>query len=189
MKTCQNCNEKLEENSQSCSNCGKAYSKVEQNESFKKELVGIKGWLILVGFGVLISPLRLFFVLSQVYPPLFQEITWQQLFLPSSEAYNFAFTILLLSETIFNFLMIIASLYLIYLFFTKKTSFPKLYIAILAVSIIFVPIDALLVSWVFPEVEAFDNDTVKELTRSIISGAIWIPYMLISERVKATFTN
>ena len=178
MKTDENSNVTVEENTH----------KIE-NEISQKELVGIKGWLILVGFGVLLSPVRLFFELSQVYLPLFQDGTFQQMILPSSEAYNFPFSMVLLGETIFNLFMIGASLYLIYLFFTKKASFPKLYILILAMTIIFIPLDALLVSWIFPEIEAFDSDTVREITRAVIGGAIWIPYMLVSERVKATFVE
>jgi len=185
MQVCKKCNSELEENSRSCINCGEEYNKEEKTN----ELVGIKGWLILVGFGVLLSPLKLFYELSEAYLPLLQEDTWQQLVFPSSEGYNIDLSLVLLGETIFNLLMIMASIYLIYLFFTKKTSFPKLYILILVVSILFIPIDALLVSFIFPEIEAFDSDTVRELIRSVVAGTIWIHYMLISERVKATFVN
>ena len=38
-----------------------------------------------------------------------------------------------------------------------------------------------------PEEEIFDPDTLNNLIRSIICGAVWVPYMLIARRVKATF--
>jgi hypothetical protein len=33
----------------------------------------------------------------------------------------------------------------------------------------------------------FDPETAKEFFRSLISMAIWVPYMLVSQRVKNTF--
>ena len=38
-----------------------------------------------------------------------------------------------------------------------------------------------------PEEEIFDPDTLNTLIRSIICGIVWVPYMLVSKRVKATF--
>jgi hypothetical protein len=95
----------------------------------------------------------------------------------------------LAGEMFFNSLMILASLYLIYLFFTKKSFFPKLYIWTLVFSLIFIPLDAILVSSIFPNIEVFDAETMKEIGRTVIVSLVWIPYMLISKRVKATFVN
>ena len=33
----------------------------------------------------------------------------------------------------------------------------------------------------------FDPDTTKEFVRTLIGALIWIPYMLMSQRVKETF--
>lgn len=85
--------------------------------------------------------------------------------------------------------MVVASICLIYLFFLKHYLFPKLYIGIVAASLIFIPLDAWIVTRVFPGTPMFDPDTTKEFMRSFIAGVIWVPYMLVSERVKITFVE
>jgi len=50
-------------------------------------------------------------------------------------------------------------------------------------------LDAFAIQLVLPDEPVFDTETTRELYRSIISGIIWIPYMLLSKRVKATFVN
>ena len=63
----------------------------------------------------------------------------------------------------------------------------KFFIFILLINIVFIPLDASLIKVVMPEEEIFDPDTLNTLIRSIICGIVWVPYMLVSKRVKATF--
>ncbi len=187
MKVCKKCNTEIEDNAKFCGTCGEEY--IIQKENIPKSIEGIGGWLILVAIGVVVSPLRLLAELSKTYLPIFKDGTWEALTSPGSEVYNSAFSTLLIGEIFFNSLMLLVSIYLIYLFFAKKSFFPKLYIWIILISLIFIPLDALIVSSIFPDVQAFDAETMKEVGRTVIVGIIWIPYMLISKRVKATFTH
>ena len=50
-------------------------------------------------------------------------------------------------------------------------------------------LDALAIKMVLPNEPIFDPYTVKELFQSIIAASIWVPYMLISKRVEATFVK
>ena len=50
-------------------------------------------------------------------------------------------------------------------------------------------VDAMLGSMVMPDMPAFDPGTTKEVARSVIGCAIWIPYTYLSRRVKNTFIN
>ena len=153
------------------------------------ELRGLGGWLVLVGIGVVTSPIRMLVTLVPTYMPTFEDGTWKALTTVGSESYTPYFGSLLIGEIAFNTLMVAASIYLIYLFFSKHYLFPKLYIGIVAASLIFIPLDAWIVTKVFPDVSMFDPETTKEFMRSLIVGVIWVPYMLVSKRVQATFVE
>lgn len=153
------------------------------------KLKGLSGWLILVGLGVLVSPIRLLVTYIPIYKPIFEDGTWEMLTTVSSEAYDPLWEPLLVGEIAYNSIMFGVSVYLIYLFFSKHYLFPKLYIAIVAVSLVFIPLDAWVVTKILPTEPMFDPDTTKEFMRVVINSLIWIPYMLFSKRVKATFVE
>jgi len=50
-------------------------------------LKGLGGWLILVGIGVVLSPIRLLGLIIQVYKPIFEDGTWEALTTVGSESY------------------------------------------------------------------------------------------------------
>ena len=162
--------------------------KSEATDLENNELKGLSGWLILVGIGVIFSPIRSIRLLF-TYIPIFEDGTWEALTTVGSEVYNSLWAPLFLGEITYNSIMVAASIYLIYLFFSKHYLFPKLYIAIVALSIVFIPLDAWIVTKVLPSEPMFDPETTKEFMRSLVAGIIWIPYMLISKRVKATFVE
>ena len=154
-----------------------------------KSLRGLDGWLALVGIGVVIAPIRLVYSLVSTYKPLFEDGSWEALTTVGSEAYNPAFSSIIIGEVAFNSILILASIVLVYMYFSRHYVFPRLYIGIAAASLVFIPLDAWLVTRAFPSVEMFDPETSKEFARSLIAAVIWIPYMLVSQRVKATFVE
>jgi len=164
-------------------------SELSNNSFENKEYEGLAGWLILVAIGVVLSPVRLFKEIVLIYKPMFEDGTWELLTTEDSEFYNSMWAPLLTGEIIFNSLMLLASLYLVYLFFSKHYLFPKFYIGIVVVSLIFVPLYAWLITIIMPDEPMFDSATSAEMIKSIISAVIWIPYMLVSKRVKATFVR
>jgi hypothetical protein len=63
-----------------------------------------------------------------------------------------------------------------------------------AVLPIYAILDPLAAHLVFPETfptiaDAYDEETMRAVTRSIWSAVVWIPYMMRSERVANTFVN
>ena len=153
------------------------------------ESKGLGGWLILVGIGVTLAPIRMLITYIPAYKTLFEDGTWDALTTAGSQGFNPLFAAFLIGEISYNFIIVIASIYLIYLYFSKNYLFPKLYIAILTVSLLFIPLDAWIVTKLLPGESMFDPETIKEFGRTLISAIIWIPYMLISKRVKATFVE
>jgi len=152
-------------------------------------LEGIKGWLIFVGIGIVLAPLRLAVSINEAFKPLFESGTWEKLTTVGSDSYIPNFQALIVAEGIYNACLMMALIYLIYLFITKSKNFPKLFIAIGVVSVIGLIVDSYLVTLVIASAELFDAETAKELAKTIVGYGVWIPYMLKSERVKNTFVK
>jgi len=88
-----------------------------------------------------------------------------------------------------NSAIVLAHIYLIYLFFSKHYGFPKFYISLIVFSFVFIILDAWAATFVVPDEPMFDPDTIKELSRAAGGVVIWVPYMLMSKRVAATFVE
>ena len=161
----------------------------EKHNAPQNEKRRLGGWLILVGLGVVFSPVRLLMTTLPAYQPLLQSDVWSALTSEDSPAYHPLWGPLLVGEITVNLGIFLASLYLIYLFFTRHWLFPSFYIGIVLTSLVFIPADAWLVSIVLQEQPMFDANTTRELVRTLIGALIWIPYMLMSERVKTTFVK
>lgn len=155
--------------------------------SIEENVEGIGGWLVLVALGVVFSPIRIVLELFSIYSGLFSDGTWEFLTTPSTELYHPLWAPIILGELFINGALVLAWIVAIFLFFSKKRIFPKWYIGILLFTLVFIILDAFSIKVVLPTEPAFDDETAKELVRSIIGCLIWIPYMLVSKRVRATF--
>ena len=150
--------------------------------------LGLGGWLILVGLGLIISPIRIAAIEFTILG-LFLDGTWSAISSSSSEFYNPLLAIMIPLEFIMNLAFIFGFIFLIYLYFTKSSIFPRWFISIYAANLIFILVDAILVRFAVPDQPLFDPDTAKEFLRSLAACAVWIPYVLKSRRVEATFVN
>jgi hypothetical protein len=147
------------------------------------------GWLVLVGIGIVISPFRLVAHLFSAYSSVFSNGAWEILTTPGTEAYSPLWAPLVYGEIAVNGGLVLVTTYIAFLFFSRKKIFPKWYIGTLLFNLLFIFADALVVSFMRPDITVFDADTTKEFGRSLVSALIWIPYMLISKRVKKTFVK
>jgi hypothetical protein len=164
----------------------------EQNEvgtNTAGDLNGLGGWLILVGLGVILAPILLGRFLYTIYRDLFSNGAWSLLTNVSSEYYMPHFGVTVGVESFINLGLFIVSLYLIYLFLSRNKFFPKLFIWLSFFSLVFIIVDAIAVGYVFPTEEAFDSETMREIGKASFRVVVWVPYMMVSKRVKATFIN
>lgn len=153
----------------------------------EKKLEGLGGWLILIGLGIVFSPLKIIALVFSTYSEIFSNDAWEVLTKPGTDAYNPLWGPILIGEILINTILVVAWVFIAFLFFTKKKVFPKWFIGILLFTLIFILIDALAIKLVLPNEPIFDEETAKEFVRTLIISLIWIPYILISKRVKATF--
>ena len=150
---------------------------------------GLGGWLILPAIGLFILPIRLLFSLNNDFLPIFQQGYWEILTTPGSEAYHELWAPLIIFEVIGNIIFVIFDIILIFLFFVKSFRFPVLYIVFLALNLTFVAADLFFANSIPAVAAQNDAESVMQIVRSIIGAIIWIPYFLVSVRVKNTFVK
>lgn len=155
------------------------------NSNFREKNIG--GWLVLPGIGLVLTPVVMLFQLAQ--NGYFQAGIWSVFY---DASYENA-TILTLSmgfELIYNTAFLVFTVLLNILYFQKRTSLPKLIIIFYALNVAVPLLQNIFLSPFLPEElasEINNTENYKEIGRSIIGAAIWIPYFLVSERVKDTF--
>lgn len=147
-------------------------------------LYGVGGWLILVVIGLIASPVRILAMLV----PIYGSIDYASLH-PTMLAF-------VLGEIAINAVVVLWSLANLFLLFNKSAWFPGSWIGYMALSAVFVPADAVVTKFVVDSIgqpmgwdQIFDPETTREVMRSIIGAAVWIPYAFISRRVNVTFLN
>ena len=156
----------------------------------EQNLDGIRGWLILFLITLLVSPIRICLFLYRNFVPLFSDGSFERLTTPTSDVYHPLWMPLLTFEIVCNCLIIVFGLFVLFYLIRKSKKTPKLAIAWLILGFIFVVGDYFFADMI-PLIAAQpeDPETIKEVARSTIGAVIWVPYFLVSKRVKATFTR
>ena len=153
------------------------------------QLVGLRGWLVLVGFGVIIRP---FMLLVQTYPvmkPSFNQDVWELMTIPGTASYQSALGPIIIFETVCNLMMLVSSLLMVLLYFRRKRIFPAVAVAYFTFAAIFSGLDAWSAGHLIATAKADVSKQTAATFQMVAMAAIWIPYMLRSHRVKATFTR
>jgi len=160
-----------------------------QTNQGNKELKGLGGWLILVGIGVLVAPFKTGAVLINTFLPIFSHGMWAILTDPTSNAYHPLWGPYILSEVITNIGLLAASSYMILLFFKKSKSFPKWFMTISVLSLLIIIVDTFAVKLILPGKPVVNLAFIENTTTAFVTCLIWVPYMLVSKRVKSTFVQ
>ncbi len=149
---------------------------------------GIHGWLVLLGIGVAIAPLRL---IVGIFPfAVFLDIDqWRELTTPGNAFYHPFLSLVLIVESAVNIALFFAGCLAAVLFFRKRRTFPVIQISILGFGLAFGLIDYFVCMSMGAAFRDTANDGAKTIIQGCIAAAIWIPYLLVSERVRSTFVR
>jgi len=148
---------------------------------------GIGGWLLLPMLGLFAFPVRVVISLISDYAPIFQDGIWGNLTTPGTEVYHPLWAPTILYEVVLNIAFLAFDLFLLYLLFTKAPRFPKAFVIFAVGNLLFVVSDSVL-AYQIPAVAARGLEGFGgEIFRSLLVAAVWVPYMLVSKRVRNTF--
>jgi len=157
--------------------------------SINKEPLKIGGWLIIIAIGIVITPFKLIYLMITTYPIIFKDGSWEAITTKGNVAFSPFWEPLIITEIVINSILILLSIYLFYLFFAKQSCLPKWYFGTKLFSVLFILVDAFIVTMILPEMKIFDSETIKELASSLFGLFVWSPYLLYSQRSKLTFVN
>ncbi len=159
-------------------------------ESNQENVSGIRGWLILVLIGLLISPIRILLHSYENFWPLYAESLWGEFTRQSSEFYHPAFAGVVVFEIASNAILLITGLLTLYVFLRKSRHTPLVAIIWIALGLVFAVVDTILIRQVpLLAAQVSGLDTFKQIAGPALRAAIWIPYFVVSKRVRATFVR
>jgi len=157
----------------------------------RKQRIGLEGWLAFfvvgTGIGILLGVINL----------LSYGSTFNDLSSASNQATSYvnAISPVLRFEVLTNIISIVLATWLIVLLAQHKKLAKNIAIISLILNILFLTVDY---SWAYSVFSSFDvlqyvstdiNKASGDIGRAIFAALIWIPYFLVSKRVKATLTK
>lgn len=151
--------------------------------------VGLGGWLIIVGIGLCFGQIRILADLATSAGSYFLLDSWEAVASPKGESYHPLFGPLLMFELIANSGIFVMNAYSIVLFFTKRRTFPRIYVALLVCTALLQLADMMLGSQIPAVAKEQNAAAIRDLARAFIGALVWGSYALVSKRVKATFVH
>ncbi len=155
---------------------------------YNPQATGLGGWMIVVAIGVFLRPLISILSIPSTLFEIDQSL-WVALGNPENEAFDPLWHPALLFGGVATPAFLAFEILIIVLFVRKRTSFPYLLALYFGLSILSTSLTACFSTLI----DGFDQPARAEryanAFRTIVAGAIWAPYCLISRRSRQTFTQ
>lgn len=162
---------------------------ISSQENARSERPKIRGFLIFVAFGLVLSFLQNLAVLVQSLAPFRGEV-WEKLTTPGFSAYHPSWKPAIVFGMISSSVTLAATVISLVLFFRKHRFFPTF--VVVAIPVIFVLMLAgYYLEGLVPAIATSPGHDEERHTLIIrfLAMHVWIPYFLTSERVKRTFVR
>lgn len=160
---------------------------------------GLGGWLVLPIIGLFATCLMSIAWMFTNAIPLFQSDAWGNLTSSDSSLYLSWFAPTILFETFVNAVLIVLPVVLLVFLFQKRSILPRLISGFYAFVLVTAVLDAIAMitfgitsirdAGFFEAAQAMADQTMQSLVQALYGAAIWIPYFLVSKRVKNTFVE
>jgi hypothetical protein len=149
-------------------------------------LRGLGGWLVIPGFGLVVTPIAVLVTLSSGIESYAAD-NWALLTTFGGESYNALWAPVLLFELVSQIGVFVFGILLTILFFRRRSSVPSLYIGFQLISTVQLIVDQVLVNSI-PQA-AVGAANAGQAIGSVLGAMIWIGYFMKSERVRNTFVE
>jgi hypothetical protein len=153
------------------------------------DLQGLGGWLILLGIGLLLTPLIRIRLLAKS-GVVYSTSSWRTITDPAG-GYDSLLAPILLYELFFQLTLLVFSLLLIVLYFRKKRTFPTVLIAYLLFQFVVFTVDEVLVKTRSGKTVTTNAraPAMPAMAQTMVPLIVWGLYVSRSKRVKMTFLN
>lgn len=145
---------------------------------------GLGGWLVLPGLGLIATPFFAVFTLVSNLEAWTAD-TWANLTTFGNEAYHALWAPALVFELSMQLGVLVFGIFVLILFFRRRSSLPRIFIAFQIAVQLQLLIDTALVNAI-PQVAAEPGEGAQAFG-SLLGTVIWIAYFLKSSRVANTF--
>jgi hypothetical protein len=148
---------------------------------------GVGGWLLLLGFGLAVTPFRIAVEIFSTHTALAENGTWLRITTPSDPGYAPGLAAFIGLETVASATFMIGSVLCLMLLAAKAASFPRLTKYYFVSFAAFQVIDVVVAAVAFNTLASTQG--IIALIQTIFVAAIWLRYLAVSKRVAQTFTN
>ncbi|MBT2323172.1 enhanced serine sensitivity protein SseB C-terminal domain-containing protein [Variovorax paradoxus] len=149
---------------------------------------GIGGLLILPLLGLIASPIRMIYqIYTGMIVPLANAQAWDALTNPSSPSFMPFYAASVGFELLINLFLVVFGVWVLWNFLRSKKDTPTLFILWVGAHVAVNLVEVLLLGRLTPQAEY--EAALRNLPRILITALIWIPYFLLSKRVRNTFTR
>lgn len=151
------------------------------------EYEGLRGWLILIMLGLVLRAILYAKAIVIDHAVTWNATKWNTLTVPGASSYDPLWAPTLLVELSFAIVFFVLSILAFILMLQKRFIFPKVMISFFVLILIFKFIDVAMVNQIPFMVKEQNGKFDDDLVRVIVQAVVWIPYFVVSKRVKATF--
>lgn len=165
-------------------------SKNEVNEVVEETIyIGFGGWLYIVAIGLIVAFRDSLFYIIDTLIPLLNSQDWLLLTTPGNGLYHPMWRTVIYTELIMHLTVIVLIILIGYMCYRNKKLFKNLMISFILVNLLFSIIAFFMYQTIPLIAEDSFSDSIVGIIRAVIYSVIWIPYFLVSKRVKNTYIN
>lgn len=154
-------------------------------------LIGTKGWLVLVVLAWVFTPVQTALILYDLYANVFANGGWQVLTTPGSELYSSLWLPAVTLGVAGNLVLSALGIFALCLLLKRSRHTQAVAISWFSLNLLLVAADYEIASRLpgFADEPFGEFDAIKELVRAGLMAVVWIPYFVFSKRVRSTCTS